>query len=205
MKNISKFSLALLFIFAMYIPSPAQAQKNLVTGTGALTNSVAAVGGFSAIDLISGNILFSTSGNQTFLHVGFTQSDRADVTMVLYTTRRNSLVIEDVTPIAFGGVSSGVILFGSNCGVPASTVHPCVIQLDPLPFKLSPLNDYYFVTYFASDSVNFPLDIASLLNSRTTILGGLDRNDDTTLVVGDVIPSTLVTGTGTFLMGVTTN
>jgi len=203
MKSIFKFGWTLLFALRISMPSPAQTPQNLVAGVGPLTNSLAAVGGFSVIDLISGNTLFSASGKQTFLNVGFTQSDRAEVTMVLYTTRRNNTVIENVTPITFGGISSGVILFGSACGVPASTVHPCVIQLDPLPFKLVPTNDYYFVTYFPSDSVNFPVDIASALNSRTTIIGGLDANNDTTLAVGNVIPSTLVTGTASFLVGVT--
>jgi len=203
MKSIFKFGWTLLFTLAISMLSPAQTPKDLVAGVGPLTNSLAAVSGFSVINLISGNTLFPASGKQTFLNVGFTQGDKADVTMVLYTTRRNNTVIENVTPVTFGGISSGVILFGSACGVTPSTVHPCVIQLDPLPFKLVPTNDYYFVTHFTTNSVNAPVDIASALNSRTTIVGGLDRNDDTALVAGDVIPSTLVTGTTAFLVGVT--
>lgn len=204
MKSIFKFGLALLFTTTFSMLSPAQTQKNLVAGVGPLTNSIAALGGFSVIDLVPGNTLFSASGKQTFLNVGFTQSDRADITMVLYTTKRNNTVIHSVTPITFGGISSGVILYGAACGVPASQARPCVIQLDPLPFKLVPTNDYYFVTYFHPTSVNSAVDIPSSLNSRTTIIGGLDRNDDTTLVAGDVIPSTLVSdGHAGFLMGVT--
>jgi len=205
MKSILNIGLALLFSIAICMPSTAQTPKNLVAGVGPLTNSFAAVGGFSVIDLISGNTLFPVSGKQTFLNVGFTQGDKADVTMVLYTTQRNKTVIENVTPVTFGGISSGVILFGPACGVPPSTVQPCVIQFDPLPFKLVPTNDYYFVTYFTTSSLNAPVDIASGLNSRTTILGGLDRNNDTTLVPGDVIPSTFVGGTAAFLVGVTSN
>lgn len=85
-------------------------------------------------------------------------------------------------------------------------MNPCVVRLDPLNLKLSPLNDYYFVMYFPStDPINFAVNGAASLNSPTTITGGIEAKDDTKLVKGDVIPSTLVNNHAAFLVGVMNN
>lgn len=123
-------------------------------------------------------------------------------------TKRNNFKIQKVTPVTFGGSSSATILLdSSNCRVvPASTVNPCVVRVDPLNLKLSPLNDYYFVMYFPStDPINFAVNGAVSLNSPTTITGGIEAKDDTKLVKGDVIPSTLVNNHAAFLVGVMNN
>ena len=53
MKSIFKFGWTLLFALAVSLLSPAQTPKNIVAGVGPLTNSFAAVAGFSVIDLIA--------------------------------------------------------------------------------------------------------------------------------------------------------
>jgi len=208
MKSIFKLGWTLLFSMVIAMPSPAQSPQNLVAGTGPLTNAIAIWTDRSAINLVSGNTLFPVSGKNTFLHLGFTQGDEVVVGgMVLYTTDRNKFVIKHVTPLTFGGRSSGAFFLHSACAGKISVQTPCVIQLDPLSFKASTLNDYYCVIYFTSDPNNAAVDSAISLNSNTTILGGIDAGvDDTTFVVGDILPSNIINkGSANFLVGVTTN
>jgi hypothetical protein len=208
MKSIFKFGWALLFSFAISVPSPAQTPQNLVAGTGAITNSLAVWNGSSAINLISGNALFSASGKQTVLYVGFTAGTRAVIgNMVLYKTNRNNSTIVDVIPVTYKGISSNTIfLDAATCGItPPTTTSPCIVRLDPVSLKLSPLNDYYFVMFLANVADNVAIDSATSANSKTTIIGGFDAADDTGLALGDIIPSTLLKGTAQFLVGVMTN
>ena len=207
MKNIFKLSWALLFSITISMPSPAQTPQNLVAGIGPLTNAIAVWTDRSAINLVSGNTLFPVSGKNTFLHLGFTQGNEVVVGgMVLYTTDRNHFVIKHVTPLTFGGHSSGTFFLSAACSGKITVQTPCVIQLDPLPFKASTLNDYYCVIYFTSDPNNAAIDSSSSLNSNTTILGGIDSGvDDTTFRVGDILPSNIIKGQANFLVGVTTN
>ena len=213
MKSIFKFGWALVFSFAISLPSPAQTPQNIVAGTGRLTNAIAVWSDRSAINLISGNTLFAASGTTTVLHLGFTQaaapSSEVDIGgMVLYTTERNRFRITNVTPVTLGGVSSGAFFLNSSvCAVPPSVNTPCVIALDPLSLKLSALNDYYFVIYFTNNPNNAAVDAAVSANSNTTILGGIDSGvDDTKFVAGDLLPSTIINNGGAvFLLGVTNN
>lgn len=208
MKSIFKFAWALLFTIVMAMPSPAQTPQNLVAGTGPLTNAIAVWTDTSAINLVSGTTLFPVSGKNTFLHLGFTQGDEVVVGgMVLYTTERNHFVIKNVTPLTFGGKSSGIFFLHSACSGKITVQTPCIIQLDPLPFKASTMNDYYCVIYFTSDSNNAAIDSATSLNSNTTIVGGIDAGvNDTAFRAGDILPSNIINkGPANFLVGVTSN
>jgi len=208
MKSISELVWMVLFSFAISMPSPAQTAKNLVAGTGPLTNAIAIWTDRSAINLIPGTQLFPASGKTTFLNLGFTQGDEVDIGgMVLYTTERDQFQITAVTPVTFGGISSGAIFLSSACSGKITVQTPCVIQTDPLPFKLSPLNDYYFVIYFTADVNNAAVDAAVSLNSHTTIVGGIDPGvDDTTFAPGDILPSNIINkGEALFLVGVMNN
>ena len=213
MKNIFNFGGVLLFSIAVALSSSAQTAQNLVAGVGPLTNASAIWSDKSAINLISGSTLFSASGKNTVLYLGFTQaggpSSEVDIGgMVLYTTERNRLTIKAVTPVTLGGVGSGAFFLNpTNCAVVPSVLTPCVVRLDPLSLKLSSLNDYYFVIYFTNTTANIAVDAAISLGSHSTIVGGIDPNrDDTKFLKGDVLPSNLINkGDAFFLVGVMNN
>ena len=209
MKNIFKIGLVVLFSFAIAMPSPAQTAQNLVAGVGPVTSGVTIWNGVSVTSLISGNALFPASGNQTVLSLGFTGGGSLDIgNMVLYKTNRNSYKVVDVIPVTYKGLSSNSILLDvSNCPVlPISTLFPCVVRLDPISLKLSPLYDYYFVMYLPDTFPNLTVTATSSLFSKTTILGGFAFSDQTTFVKGDALPSNIINkGQAYFLVGVTNN
>jgi hypothetical protein len=208
MKCLLHFGWAVLLMLAISTESPAQTPRNLVAGTGALTNSLAIWAGSSAINLISGNTLFPTSSKQTVLYLAFTGGAGADINgMVLYKTNRNNFEIVDVTPVTLGGSQSPIIDFGAaGCPSPVNTSHPCFVRLDPVNIKLSPLHDYYFVMFFPNDVTNTDLDSSASLNSSTTVHGGKDSNDDTLFKKGDILPSGIINkGFALFLVGVMDN
>lgn len=201
-RSILRFGWTVLF--AMALSAPGLAQQNLVAGTGALTNAIANWSNRSAINLISGTTLFPASGSKTLLFMAFAQGNEVDVGgMVLYTTDRNHLQIRAVTPLTFHGFSAGAFFVSSACSGRISVQTPCALQLDPLPFKLIPTNDYYAVVYFKNSVNNAAVDSATSLNSNATIVGGIDNGkDDTTFRVGDILPSNIIQGSANFLVRV---
>lgn len=209
MKSIFKFGWALLFSIAMPALSHPQTAQNLVAGVGPITNGVTGWNGTSVTSLISGTTLFSASGKQTVLYIGFTGGGSLDIgNMVLYKTKRNSFEIVSVTPVMYKGISANTILLdASNCrAVPPSTIIPCVVRLDPLNLKLSSLNDYYFVMYLPNTLPNQTINATTSLFSNTTLTGGFDSNDDTTLVKGSLLPPNIINkGRVFFLVGVMNN
>jgi len=212
MKIIFSFCWALLFSMTITATSPAQTAQNLVAGIGPLTNASAIWNDKSAINLISGSTLFSASGKNTVLYLGFTQaggpSSEFDIGgMVLYTTERNRFKIKAVTPVTLGGVGSGAFFLNPTlCSVIPSVPTPCVVRLDPINLKLSSLNDYYFVVYFTNTTANIAVDAAISLGSHTTIVGGIDPADDTKFVKGDFLPTNIINkGDAFFLVGVMNN
>jgi hypothetical protein len=209
MKRILKFGWALLFSAVISTLSLAQSTQNLVAGVGPVTNSIAIWNDKSAINLVSGNALFPASGNQIVPYIGITQGATVDVgNMVAYITKRNNTKILSVIPVTYRGRSSGSILLNvSNCRVvPPSTQFPCVLRLDPLKVSPSPLYDCYFVIYFSDTVNNVAVDSPISLNSRTTIIGGINAGDQTRLRPGNFIPSSFLNkGSSNFLVGVMNN
>ena len=209
MRRIFKFGWIVLFSAVISVLSLAQSAQNLVAGVGPITNSIAIWRDTSAINLISGNALFPAPGNQTVFYIGVTQGSSVDIgNMVIYVTKRNNAKILDVIPVTYRGRTSGSILLNvSSCRVvPPSTEFPCIIRLDALKRAPSPIYDYYFVMYFSNTVNNVAVDSASSLNSRTTIIGGINSGDQTRLVPGNVIPASFLNkGTANFLVGVMNN
>lgn len=209
MKSLLKFCLVVLFSFAIAMPSPAQTAQNLVAGVGPITNGLAVWNDTSVTNLISGNALFSASGKQTVLYLGFTGGGGLDIgNMVLFKTKRGNTTIVDVIPVTYKGSSaSSIALDASNCSaLPVSPKFPCVVRLDPINLKLSPLYDYYFVMYLPDTPANVTVNSTTSLNSRTTILGGFAAGDGTQLTKGDAIPSNILNkGFALFLVGVMNN
>jgi hypothetical protein len=209
-KNIFKKSIlnfGWVVLFAIALSAPGLAQQNLVAGTGPLTNAIANWSNRSAINLISGSTLFPASGKNTLLFMAFAQGDEVDIGgMVLYTTDRNHLLIRAVTPLTFHGFSAGAFFLHSACSGRISVQTPCALQLDPIPFMLSPFNDYYAVIYFKTSVNNAAVDSATSLNSNTSLFGGIDSGkDDTTFRAGDVLPPNIVQGSANFLVRVISN
>jgi hypothetical protein len=193
MKTFLSFAAAILVTFGMVMPaSAATPQENIVAGVFNVASSSTNWAGLSAINLISGTSLLPAAGTQTVFYISFTGGSRADISnMVLYaTTARAGFTVASVTPVKLGGVSNPSINLASTavCPVqPVSVTNPCVIRLDPITLVLSPLADYYFVSYFANDTNNQTVTAAIPLARTTTITGFADTQDDTQLKAGQTI------------------
>jgi hypothetical protein len=193
MKTFLSFVAAILVMFAMVMPAAAATpQENIVAGVFNVTSGAPNWAGLSAINVISGASLLPATAKQTVLYISFTGGSRADISnMVLYaTTVRAGFTVASVTSVKLGGVSNLSINLASTavCPVqPVSATNPCVIRIDPIALVLSPLADYYFVSYFANDTNNQTV-AASIPSARTTTITGFaDTKDDTQLKTGQTI------------------
>ncbi len=191
-------------------PGTSATPQNLVTGVAGLLTSVGAWSNFSAINLIPGFALFPIPTTRTVFYIGFTGGSTAVINnMVLYHTTRAGYKITAVTPVKFKGVSNPTISLTStaNCPVqPVSTVNPCIVRLDPVSVTLSPVNDYYFVIFFPTNSNNGPLLAATRCGGcGNNLFGGYVSGDASRHTVGQSVPSSVATTSTYFIMGVMTN
>jgi hypothetical protein len=180
---------------------------NLVPGVGIITTT-GSWSNYSAIDLIPGTALNPIASSQTVFRIGFTGGTTAVLgNMVLYTTARASTKITAVTSVKYKGVSNPTISL-TNTGTcplqPLSTNKPCIVKLDPLALTLSPLNDYYLVLYFATNSNNGPIGGATSYGEIPSMNGVFQSGDDTRVAVGGTVP-VVPTSPPYFLMAVTSN
>ncbi len=174
---------------------PAAAPINLVAGVGGPVSSSNQWENYSALNLIAGAFIFPAvaSVKTTVLYIGFTGGTEADIgNMVLYTTKRGNSKITAVTPVKLKGVSNPIISLTNKkvCpSQPISTSNPCVIRLDPITLTPSTLSDYYFVTYFNTNSNNQTVGAANAQYPITSLTGWYLSGDQTQLKVGNPIPS----------------
>ena len=170
----------------------AAAAKNLMVGVSGPVSNTASWSGYSAINGLYGATQLPTTNATTVLYIAFTGGTTADISnMVVYKTGRGSTKITSVTPVKLGGISNPSINLTSTsvCPIqPVSNTNPCVIRLDPATLALSPLNDYYFVTFFTSDSNNGGLGAASAAPGRSSFLGAYISGDETHIPVGQSLP-----------------
>jgi len=190
-------------------PGSSATPHNLVSGVGGPLTSVGAWSNFSAINLIPGFALFPIPSTRTVFYIGFTGGTTAVINnMVLYQTTRAGLKITGVTPVKFKGVSNPTISLTStaNCPVqPVSISNPCIVRLDPASVTLSPVNDYYLVIFFPTNSNNGPLDAATHPGEKGTSLTGTYVSGDVSRhTVGQSL-SPILNDNTYFLMGVMTN
>ncbi len=203
--NNLKLTTATLLMFAIAfacLASTAVAQQrpaappiNLVAGVGGPVSSSNQWSNYSALNLIAGAFIFPAVAQvkTTVLYIGFTAGTEADIgNMVVYTTKRGNSKITAVTPVKLKGVSNPIISLTNKkvCPTqPLSTSNPCVIRLDPMTLTPSTLSDYYFVTYFASNSNNQTVGAANAQYPITSLTGWYLSGDQTQLKAGNAIPS----------------
>jgi len=164
---------------------------------------------YSAINIIPGSSLLPVNSTNTVLYIGFTGGTFADVNnMVLYTTKRDSSRITAVTPVKLGGISNPSINLTDRTvcpNQPVSTANPCIVRLDPIALSLSPVSDYYFVTYFSNATNNYSIAATMPQFAMKTSLGGeYLAGDESRLTVGRNVPFAN-SGSPYFLMFVMTN
>jgi len=204
MKNL-KFTTATLLMFSIAFAClggaaaaqkrPATAPINLVAGVGGPVSSSNQWSNYSALNLIAGAFIFPAvaSVKTTVFYIGFTAGTEADIgNMVIYTTKRGGSKITAVTPVKLKGVSNPIISLTNKkvCPTqPLSTSNPCVIRLDPTTLAPSTLSDYYFVTYFASNTNNQTVGAANSQYPITSLTGWYLSGDQTQLTAGSSIPS----------------
>jgi hypothetical protein len=174
---------------------PATAPINLVAGVGGPVSSSNQWENYSALNLIAGAFIFPAVAQvkTTALYIGFTGGSEADIgNMVLYATKRGSSKITAVTPVKLKGVSNPIISLTNKkvCPTqPISVSNPCVIRLDPMNLTLSTLSDYYFVTYFSTNTNNASVGAANSQYPITSLTGWYLSGDQTQLTAGSSIPS----------------
>lgn len=202
MKNLKVITLTLLMFATAFAglsgtavaqKRPATAAINLVAGVGGPVSSSNQWEDYSALNLIAGAFIFPAVSQvkTTALYIGFTAGTEADIgNMVLYTTKRGSSKITAVTPVKLKGHSNPIITLSNSKTCPTlSTSSPCVIRLDTITLTLSPLSDYYFVTFFSTNSNNATVGAANAQYPITSLTGWYLSGDQTQLKVGDTIPS----------------
>jgi hypothetical protein len=114
---------------------------------------------------------------------------------VVYRTAPNSLVVVDVTPITFGGLSTFTSPFSG-----ATASNPFLVTSDEITVTLDYSHDYYVVFYFDNDGSGFN---AALHLPRTAglqgglsgyvngfLYGGFSAGDKTTTIVGGTLAPT---------------
>lgn len=206
MKVSVKFTLAFsLLLMTLHFANIAAAQttapKNLLAGVGGPITAVGSWSNYSALSLIPGAGQFGVTSANTVLYLGFTGGTSAVVSnMVMYKTARGTSKILSVTPVKHGGVSNPVLNISSTttCPQPLSITNPCIVRLDPTVLALSPLFDYYFVVYFATNTNNQAISGATG-NYKTSLSGWYISGDETHLKVGQSIPAGN-SGTGPFFL-----
>ncbi len=215
MKTVSKFAAFTFLLLAVAYCSAGEKAKtappsNLVRGAIGPFSLNSSWANYSVVTLIPGASLIPVTSTQTVLYLGFAAGSEADITnMVLYTTARGSLTITAVTPVTLGGVSSPSIMLSSTSvcpNQPLSVTSVCVVRLDPTAIVLSAANDYYFVVYFTNDSNNGEIGSVQDEFSFSALESWfVSPTNETTLTVGQSLPSNTFRSTPYFLMYVMTD
>ena len=194
MKGFYCIAASILLTFVMIAQGMAATlPMNLVIGVQGPLISSPGWENYSAINVISGSSLLPVTSTTTVLYIGFTGGTFADINnMVLYTTKRAGGKITAVTPVKLGGIANPSINLTDKAVCPTqpvSAVNPCVVRLDPIALSLSPLSDYYFVTYFTNDTNNYSLGVAApQLSMKTSLNGSYLTGDYSRLTVGKSVP-----------------
>jgi hypothetical protein len=211
MKSFYRIAASILLTFVMIAQGVAASPPmNLVIGVQGPLISSPGWENYSAINVISGSSLLPITSTTTVLYIGFTGGTFADINnMVLYTTKREGGKITAVTPVKLGGISNPSINLTDKAVCPTqpvSATNPCVVRLDPIALSLSPLSDYYFVSYFTNNTNNYSLAVAApQLSMKTSLNGGYLTGDYSRLTVGKSAPSGSSEGYPYSLMFVMTN
>jgi len=189
-------------------PGTSATPQNLVIGVGGPLGNIPNWSNYSAVNLIPGFALFPIPTTRTVFYIAFTAGSTAVINnMVLYQTTRAGLKITAVTPVKFKGVSNPTISLTStaNCPVqPVSTANPCIVRLDPLSVTLSPVNDYYLVIFFPTNSNNSALGGADHA-CGSGLCGEYVSGDASRQTVGQSVPPGVGNSSTYFIMGVMTN
>ena len=211
MKSFYRIAASILLTFVMIAQGTAvNPPMNLVIGVQGPLISSPGWANYSEVNVISGSSLLPITSTTTVLYIGFTGGTFADINnMVLYTTKRGGAKITAVTPVKLGGISHPTINLTDTAvcpNQPVSTANPCVVRLDPIALSLSPLSDYYFVTFFTNDSNNYSLGVAApQLATKTSLNGSYLTGDYSRLMVGRTVPWGSSPGYPYSLMFVMTN
>ena len=194
MKSLYRIAASILLTFVMIAQGTAvNPPMNLVIGVQGPLISSPGWANYSEVNVISGSSLLPITSTTTVLYIGFTGGTFADINnMVLYTVKRDGSRITAVTPVKLGGISNPSINLTDKAVCPSqqvSATSPCVVRLDPIALSLSPLSDYYFVTYFTNDNNNYSLGMAApQFAMKTSLSGGYLTGDYTRLTVGKSAP-----------------
>jgi hypothetical protein len=174
------------------VEPPVAALANLTEGQGVATGDSHDWEGWSELTLIPGGGLLGTSPKSFVITLGFSAGSTVNVAnMALYTTARASNLVTAVKKVTLGKKANPTIDLTStaNCPVqPVSVTNPCFIKTDAIKVTLSPLDDYYFVEYFTSDSNNNTVRGAGSSGFLGALSGWLIDGDDTRIPVGGTIP-----------------
>jgi hypothetical protein len=127
------------------------------------------------------------------LYLGFTGGSEADIgNLVLYTTARGSTVITATKKLTLNKSADPSINLASTsvCPIqPVSSTNPCIIRLDTVAGKLSPLDDYYFGVYFTLDTNNEKIAGAGLSTAQGALTGWYLYGDQTRVGKDGALPS----------------
>ena len=186
---------------------PQTTLTNLTEGQGTALGNTNDWEGWSEIDLIPGGGLFGVTSKSTIATLGFSAGSVVDISnMVLYTTSRASNIITAVKKVTYTKKANPSIDLASTavCPVqPVSLANPCFIKLDAIKVALSPLNDYYLVVYYTSDSNNNSMRGAGSSTLTGALSGWLIDGDDTRIPLGGTIPVGYTGAPPVFLMALT--
>jgi len=220
MKTLCRFATFVLLLAVSATWLPAQATDtgetkptvtvvlaNLIEGQGSLPGNTSDWEGWSELTLIPGAGMFAQTGKTTVLTLGFSAGSTVNIAnMVLYTTARGSNNVTAVKKVTLGKKANPSInlLSTTVCpNQPVSVASPCFVALDSIAEALSPLNDYYFVEYFTSDSENQTMRGAGSASNQGALNAWQIDGDDTRIPVGGTIPVGYTAGSPIFLTYVT--
>lgn len=186
--------------------APATTLSNLAEGVGSINAGSGNWANFSEIVLIPGSAIFGVKGSSTVLTLAFTAGSTVDIgNMVLYKSARSGNTNLGTKKVLLGGVSNPSINLTktSVCPVqPVSSTNPCLIKLDPVKLALSPLNDYWFVVYFANDSNNTTM-LPGYSTEQGSLSGFFMTGDETRIKSKGALPTGNGNATPYFLVSLT--
>jgi hypothetical protein len=173
---------------------PAAALANVTEGQGTITSSSNPQwDGMSELVLIPGASMLGAAPSSMALYLGFTGGSEADIgNMVLYTTLRGGTAITATKKLTLNKSADPSINLTSTsvCPIqPVSATNPCIIRLDTVTGKLSPLNDYYFAVYFTLDTNNEKISGAGLSPAPGALTGWYLYGDQTRVGKDGALPS----------------
>src|SRR5580698_457714 len=195
LKPLAMFALMMSVLAASALAQvPATALANITEGQGTITsNSNPQWDGMSELVLIPGASMLGAAPASTALYLGFTGGTEADIgNMVLYTTARGNTVITATKKVTLNKAADPSINLASTsvCPVqPVSVTNPCIIRLDTVTGKLSPLDDYYFAVYFTLDTNNEKISGAGLSTSPGALTGWYLYGDQTRVGKDGALPN----------------